>query len=104
MPRTRQAKLATIDVVEDVARHVPGYRGYAEPALRREDDRKFRSGIAELLQGEAHRLQRLESKQFKDDFSRLLEELDQDARKLGFLPESGAGGEQGQRPHPDKTV
>src|SRR5437870_12167110 len=103
MPRTRQAKLATIDVVEDVARHVPGYRGYAEPALLREDDRKVRSGIAELLQGEAHRLERIESKQVKDDLSDRLEELDQDARKLELLAESGGVGEYGQRPDRDKT-
>ena len=104
MPRTRQAKLATIDVVEDVARHVPGYRGYTDPALRREDDRKFRSSIAELLQGEAHRLERIESKQFKDDFSDLLEELDQDARKLEFLAESVVVVEHGNRPYTDKTA
>src|SRR5947208_17181263 len=98
MPRTRQAKPATIDVVEDVARHVPGYRGYTDPALRREDDRKFRSGIAELLQGEAHRLERIESKQFKDDFSDLLEALDQAARKLELLRESVVVGHAGNRP------
>ena len=104
MPRTRQAKVLTIDVVEDVARHVPGYRGYTDPAMRREDDRKFRSGIAELLQGEAHRLERIESKQFKDDFSDLLEELDQDARKLEFLAESVVVVEHGNRPYTDKTA
>src|SRR5256885_2192587 len=43
MPRTRQAKVATVDVVENVARHVPGYRGYLEPSQRREGDRGFRS-------------------------------------------------------------
>ncbi len=104
MPRTRQAKLATVDVVEDVARQVPGYRGYADPAQRREDDRRFRSSIAELLQGEAHRLERIESKQFKDDFSDLLEELDQDARKLEFLAESVVVVEHGSRPYTDKTT
>jgi hypothetical protein len=88
MPRTRQAKLATVDRVEDVTRHVPGYRGYLEPSQRREDDRRFRSSIAELLNGEAHRLERIESKQFRDDFSDLLEEVDGDARKLEFLAES----------------
>ena len=88
MPRTRQGKVATIEVTDDVARHVPGYRGYHEPAQRREDDRRFRSSVAELLNGEAHRLERIESKQFRDDFSDLLEELDQDARKLEFLAES----------------
>jgi len=88
MPRTRQGKLAIVDVAEDVARHVPGYRGYQEPSQRREDDRRFRSSVAELLNGEAHRLERIESKQFKDDFSDLLEELDGDARKLEFLAES----------------
>jgi hypothetical protein len=88
MPRTRQGKLAAVDVAEDVARHVPGYRGYQEPSQRREDDKRFRSSVAELLNGEAHRLERIESKQFKDDFSDLLEELDGDARKLEFLAES----------------
>lgn len=104
MPRTRQAKLATVDVVEEVARHVPGYRGYTEPAQRREDDRRFRSGIAELLKGEAHRLERIESKQFKDDFSDLLEELDGDARKLEFLAESVVVTEHGHHVYTDKTV
>ncbi len=88
MPRTRQAKIATLDVVEDVARHVPGYRAYHEPSQRHDDDRRFRSSVAELLNGEAHRLERIESKQFRDDFSDLLEELDGDARKLEFLAES----------------
>ncbi len=88
MPRTRQGKLAAVDVAEDVARHVPGYRGYQEPSQRREDDKRFRSSVAELLNGEAHRIERIESKQFKDDFSDLLEELDGDARKLEFLAES----------------
>ena len=96
MPRTRQGKVATLDVrkvatldvTDDVARYVPGYRGYREPSLRREDDRRFRSSVAELLNGEAHRLERIESKQFRDDFSDLLEELDGDARKLEFLAES----------------
>lgn len=104
MPRTRQAKLATIDLVEDVARHVPGYRGYTEPAQRREDDRRFRLSIAELLKGEAHRLERIESKQFKDDFSDLLEELDGDARKLEFLAESVVVIEHGHHAYTDKTV
>ncbi|HXL15154.1 MAG TPA: hypothetical protein VN972_03640, partial [Methylomirabilota bacterium] len=72
MPRTRQGKIATLDQAEDVARHVPGYRGYHEPSQRREDDRRFRSSIAELLNGEAHRLERIESKQFRDDLSDLL--------------------------------
>jgi len=88
MPRTRQAKVVTLDVVEDVARHVPGYRAYHEPSQRYDDDRRFRSSVAELLNGEAHRLERIESKQFRDDFSDLLEELDGDARKLEFLAES----------------
>ncbi len=88
MARTRQEKVATLEVVEDVARHVPGYRGYHEPSLRREDDKRFRSSVAELLNGEAHRLERIESKQFRDDFSDLLEEVDGDARKLEFLAES----------------
>jgi|GEM_PF-1838146 len=88
MPRTRQGKLATVEVLDDIARHVPGYRGYHEPSQRREDDKRFRSSVAELLNGEAHRLERIESKQFRDDFSDLLEELDQDARKLEFLAES----------------
>jgi len=88
MPRTRQGKAATLDVTVDVAPYVPGYRGYQEPSLRHEDDRRFRSSVAELLNGEAHRLERIESKQFRDDFSDLLEELDGDARKLEFLAES----------------
>ena len=88
MPRTRQGKIATLDQAEDVARHVPGYRGYHEPSLRREDDRRFRSSIAELLNGEAHRLERIESHQFRDDFSDLLEEVDAGARKLEFLADA----------------
>ena len=104
MPRTRQAKLATIDVIEDISRHVPGYRGYAEPSLRREDDRRFRSSIAELLKGEAHRLERIESKQFKDDLSDLLEEVDGDARKLEYLAESVILVEQNHKVYDDKLV
>ena len=88
MPRTRQAKVATLDQTDDVAHHVPGYKGYHEPSQRYEDDRRFRSSVAELLNGEAHRLERIESKQFRDDFSDLLEEVDGDARKLEFLAES----------------
>src|SRR5678815_1845293 len=99
MPRTRQGKVAMMEVAEDVARFVPGYKGYHEPSLRREDDRKFRSSVAELLNGEAHRLERIESKQFKDDFSDLLEELDGDARKLEFLAESIVLVEHAQRPY-----
>ena len=53
MPRTRQ-KLATLDAVEEIARRVPGYKGYQELSQRREDDRRFRN-IAEHLAGEAHR-------------------------------------------------
>ncbi|HEY2923804.1 MAG TPA: hypothetical protein VGJ98_02430 [Candidatus Eisenbacteria bacterium] len=104
MPRTRQAKLATVDVVEDVARHVPGYRGYLEPSQRREDDRRFRSSIAEHLKGEAHRLERIESKQFRDDFSDLLEELDGDARKLEFLADSVILIENGRRVYADDVI
>ena len=85
MPRTRQAKLAAVEVVENVARHVPGYRGYLEPSQRREDDRRFRSSVAEHLNAEAHRLERIESRQFREDFSDFLEELDGNARKLEFL-------------------
>ena len=51
MPRTRQ-KLATLDAVEEIARRVPGYKGYQELTQRREDDRRFRSSIAEHLAGE----------------------------------------------------
>ncbi|HXF58634.1 MAG TPA: hypothetical protein VN539_02320 [Candidatus Saccharimonadales bacterium] len=104
MPRTRQGKLATVDVAEDVARHVPGYRGYHEPSQRREDDKRFRMSVAELLNGEAHRLERIESKQFRDDFSDLLEELDGDARKLEFLAESIVLVEHAPQPYADAAV
>ena len=87
MPRTRQ-KLATLDAVEEIARRVPGYKGYQEMSQRREDDRRFRSSIAEHLAGEAHRLERIESHQFRDDFSDLLEEVDAGARKLEFLADA----------------
>jgi hypothetical protein len=88
MPRTRQPKLATLDIAEDVARCVPGYRGYQDVAQRRDDDRRFRSSVAEHLNGEAHRLERIESQQFRDDYSDLLEEVDAGARKLEYLAES----------------
>ena len=88
MPRSRQQKLATLDVAEEVARRVPGYRGYQEAAQRRDDDRRFRSSIAEHLNGEAHRLERIESKQFREDLSDLLEEVDAGARKLEYLAET----------------
>jgi len=55
MPRSRP-KLATLDVAEEVARCVPGYKGYQELTQRREDDRRFRTSVAEHLNGEAHRL------------------------------------------------
>jgi hypothetical protein len=87
MPRTRQ-KLATLDAVEEIARRVPGYKGYQELSQRREDDRRFRSSIAEHLASEAHRLERIESHQFRDDFSDLLEEVDAGARKLEFLADA----------------
>lgn len=87
MPRTRQ-KLATLDAVEEIARRVPGYKGYQELSQRRDDDRRFRSSIAEHLAGEAHRLERIESHQFRDDFSDLLEEVDAGARKLEFLADA----------------
>ena len=104
MPRPRQAKLRTSDVVEGVARHVPGYRGYLEPTQRRDDDRRFRSTIAEHLKGEAHRLERIESKQFRDDFSDLLEELDGDARKLEFLADSVVLAEHGRQAYADEVI
>ena len=88
MPRTRQAKIATLDVVEEVSRRVPGYRGYQEPSQRREDDRRFRTSIAEHLRLEARRLERIESRQFREDLSDLLEEVDGGARRLEFLAES----------------
>ena len=87
MPRTRQ-KLATLDAVEEIARRVPGYKGYQELTQRREDDRRFRSSIAEHLAGEARRLARIESHQFRDDFSDFLEEVDAGARKLEFLADA----------------
>src|SRR5262245_19170124 len=59
--RTRPTKLATLDAVEEVARRVPGYRGYQEPSQRREDDLRFRSSIAEHLRSEAHRLEHIEN-------------------------------------------
>ncbi len=90
MSRTRQAKVATLDFVQDVARHVSGYKGYQEPTQRREDDRRFRTSIAEYLRGEAHRLERIESRQFREDFSDFLEEIDAGARKLEFLGEAVA--------------
>jgi hypothetical protein len=104
MPRTRQAKLATLDVVEDVARHVPGYRGYLEPTQRREDDRRFRSSVAEHLKGEAHRLEQIESRQFRDDLSDMLEELDGDARKLEFLADAVTHVDPGHRAYADDVV
>ena len=88
MPRSRQQKLATLDVAEEVARRVPGYRGYQEAAQRRDDDRRFRTSIAEHLNGEAHRLERIESRQFREDLSDLLEEVDAGARKLEYLAET----------------
>jgi len=88
MPRTRQVKVATLDLVEEVARHVPGYKGYAEPSQRRDDDRRFRTSIAEYLRGEAHRLEHIENRQFGEDLSDLLEEVDGGARKLAFLADA----------------
>lgn len=88
MPRTRQSKLATLDVVEEIARRVPGYRGYQDARERREDDRRFRSGVAEYLRTEARRLARIESHQFRDDLSDLLEEVDNGAQRLEFLADS----------------
>lgn len=88
MPRTRPQKLATLDIVDDVARRVPGYKGYQDLAQRREDDRRFRNGIAEYLKSEAHRLERIESHQFGEDYTDLLEEVDAGARKLEFLADS----------------
>ena len=97
MPRTRQAKLATLDVVEEIARRVPGYRGYQDAAQRREDDRRFRSGMAEHMRLEARRLERIEGHQLGEDLSDLLEEIDGGAQRLEFLAESivfpnGSGG------------
>jgi len=88
MPRTRPSKLATLDVVDEVARRIPGYKGYQEPAQRRDDDRRFRTSIAEYLKSEAHRLERIEGSQFGDDFTDLLEEVDAGARKLEYLADS----------------
>jgi hypothetical protein len=88
MPRTRPQKLATLDVVDEVARRVPGYKGYQELVQRREDDRRFRTSVAEYLKSEAHRLERIEGSQFGDDFTDLLEEVDAGARKLEYLADS----------------
>jgi len=88
MPRIRQPKLATLDVAEEIARRVPGYKGYQEITQRRDDDRRFRMSVAEHLNGEAHRLERIESQQFREDFSDLLEEVDAGARKLEYLAEA----------------
>jgi uncharacterized membrane protein YccC len=88
MARSRQPKLATLDVAEEVARKVPGYKGYQEVTQRRDDDRRFRTSIAEHLNAEAHRLERIESQQFREDFSDLLEEVDASARKLEYLAEA----------------
>jgi hypothetical protein len=90
MPRTRPTKLATLDAVEEVARRVPGYKGYQDLAQRREDDRRFRTSVAEYLNSEAHRLERIEGNQFGDDFTDLLEEVDAGARKLEYLADSVA--------------
>ena len=87
MPRSRP-KLATLDVAEEVARKVPGYKGYQEATQRRDDDRRFRTSIAEHLNAEAHRLERIESQQFREDFSDLLEEVDASARKLEYLADA----------------
>ena len=88
MPRIRQPKLATLDVAEEIARRVPGYKGYQEISQRRDDDRRFRMSVAEHLNGEAHRLERIESQQFREDFSDLLEEVDAGARKLEYLADA----------------
>ena len=90
MPRTRPTKLATLDVVEEVARRVPGYKGYQDLAQRRDDDRRFRTSVAEYLNSEAHRLERIEGNQFGDDFTDLLEEVDAGARKLEYLADTVA--------------
>jgi len=86
--RTRQPKVMTIDVTEEVSRRVPGYRGYQENKERRDDDRRFRHSVAEQLLSEARRLERIESQQFRDDYSDFLEEVDSGARKLEYLAES----------------
>jgi hypothetical protein len=88
MSRSRQQKLATLDVAEEVARRVPGYRGYQETTQRRDDDRRFRTSVAEYLNAEAHRLEQIESRQFREDLSDLLEEVDAGARKLQYLAEA----------------
>jgi len=97
-------KLAALDLVDDVARHVPGYRGYLEASQRREDDRRFCTSVAEHLKGEAHRLERIESHQFRDDLSDLLEEVDGGARKLEFLAETLALLEPKRRAYSDESV
>jgi hypothetical protein len=90
MPRTRPQKLATLDVVDEVARRVPGYKGYQDLTQRRDDDRRFRSSIAEYLKSEAHRLERIEGHQLGEDYTDLLEEVDAGARKLEYLADSMA--------------
>ncbi|MGH7682349.1 MAG: hypothetical protein ACRENN_10235, partial [Candidatus Eiseniibacteriota bacterium] len=64
------------------------YKGYQEATQRRDDDRRFRTSIAEHLNAEAHRLERIESQQFREDFSDLLEEVDASARKLEYLADA----------------
>lgn len=88
MPRTRTPKLAALDVVEEVARRVPGYKGYTDLVQRRDDDRRFRTSVAEYLNSEAHRLERIEGKELGEDFTDLLEEVDAGARKLEYLADS----------------
>ena len=44
--------------------------------------------MSEHLNGEAHRLERIESHQLREDYSDLLEEVDAGARKLEFLADA----------------
>ena len=88
MPRTRPPKLAAVEVVDEVARRVPGYKGYQDLVQRRDDDRRFRTSVAEYLNSEAHRLERIEGKELGEDFTDLLEEVDAGARKLEYLADS----------------
>ena len=73
MPRTRQPKVMTIDVAEEVSRRVPGYRGYQENTQRREDDRRFRHSVAEQLWSDARRLERIESQLLQEDYCEIIE-------------------------------
>jgi hypothetical protein len=81
----REAVESALGGLEDLAKKIPGYKGYKEKELRREADKLLRDQIAGQLEDQRRRLVELQNRAISQAQIEYLDDLERAAMKLQLL-------------------